>query len=96
MVPQTGNRCGLRSHDGASRHVVELTLSCIQARLGMQDLDTALLSRCQSIVTFGLPDEACRAKILEHYAAHLQPKVCADFIPDVAADSVCLCEMVSC
>ena len=40
-----------------------------------QDLDAALLSRCQAIVTFGLPDEACRADILKHYAAHLAAEV---------------------
>ena len=36
-----------------------------------QDLDAALLSRCDTIVSFPLPDRACRADILEHYAAHL-------------------------
>lgn len=40
-----------------------------------QDLDAALLSRCQAIVTFGLPDVACRADILKHYAAHLAAEV---------------------
>jgi SpoVK/Ycf46/Vps4 family AAA+-type ATPase len=40
-----------------------------------QDLDAALLSRCDSVVTFDLPDCACRAAILKHYAAHLTPKV---------------------
>jgi SpoVK/Ycf46/Vps4 family AAA+-type ATPase len=41
-----------------------------------QDLDAALLSRCDAIVSFGLPDAECRAAILEHYAAHLKEKVC--------------------
>ena len=40
-----------------------------------QDLDTALLSRCDSIVTFDLPGRACRAAILKHYAAHLRDEV---------------------
>lgn len=40
-----------------------------------QDLDAALLSRCQAIVTFGLPDAGCRADILKHYAAHLAAEV---------------------
>lgn len=42
-----------------------------------QDLDAALLSRCQAIVTFGLPDAACRAGILKHYAAQLTTEVCS-------------------
>lgn len=36
-----------------------------------QDLDAALLSRCDTVVSFPLPHRACRAEILEHYAAHL-------------------------
>ena len=40
-----------------------------------QDLDAALLSRCDAIVTFDLPDGACRAAILQHYAAHLSGEV---------------------
>ena len=35
------------------------------------DLDAALLSRFDLIVTFGLPDEQCREKILQRYARHL-------------------------
>ena len=40
-----------------------------------QDLDAALLSRCDSIVTFDLPTEDVRAAILKHYAAHLSTEV---------------------
>ena len=37
-----------------------------------RDLDPALLSRFEFGVTFGLPDEQCRGKILEKYAKHLK------------------------
>lgn len=36
-----------------------------------EDLDPALLSRFNTSVQFGLPDEACRAQILHQYAKHL-------------------------
>ena len=39
------------------------------------DLDAALLSRCDTIISFNLPDASCRAGILKHYAAHLQTSV---------------------
>ena len=35
------------------------------------DLDAALLSRCDTIISFNLPDASCRAGILKHYAACL-------------------------
>jgi SpoVK/Ycf46/Vps4 family AAA+-type ATPase len=41
-----------------------------------QDLDAAMLSRCDAIVRFDLPDAECRAAILKLYATHLSPKVC--------------------
>lgn len=36
-----------------------------------QDLDAALLNRFDTIIHFGLPDAACRTKILQKYAKHL-------------------------
>ncbi|DBA82674.1 TPA: hypothetical protein ACH3X1_006917 [Trebouxia sp. C0004] len=36
-----------------------------------EDLDPALLSRFNTSVQFGLPDEICRAQILHQYAKHL-------------------------
>jgi SpoVK/Ycf46/Vps4 family AAA+-type ATPase len=51
-----------------------------------QDLDAALLSRCDAIVNFGLPDAACRAAILEHYAAHLKDKVLWSSLVDLYID----------
>ncbi|KAA6425260.1 MAG: 26S protease regulatory [Trebouxia sp. A1-2] len=36
-----------------------------------EDLDPALLSRFNTSVQFGLPDESCRAEILHQYAKHL-------------------------
>ncbi|DBB09758.1 TPA: hypothetical protein ACH3X3_001393 [Trebouxia sp. C0006] len=36
-----------------------------------EDLDSALLSRFNTSVQFGLPDESCRAQILHQYAMHL-------------------------
>ncbi|KAL3159723.1 hypothetical protein ABBQ38_010129 [Trebouxia sp. C0009 RCD-2024] len=37
-----------------------------------EDLDPALLSRFNTSVQFGLPDETCRAQILQQYAKHLK------------------------
>ena len=54
----------------------EATTSIVLAATNRkQDLDTALLSRFDSIITFGLPDASTRASILQHYAAHLTPEV---------------------
>ncbi|KAF6251022.1 P-loop containing nucleoside triphosphate hydrolase protein [Scenedesmus sp. NREL 46B-D3] len=42
-----------------------------------QDLDAALLSRFGLSIHFGLPDEACRAAILQQYAHHLPDEALA-------------------
>ncbi|KAG1674686.1 hypothetical protein FOA52_007210 [Chlamydomonas sp. UWO 241] len=57
----------LREMDGfdARRTVV------IGATNRKADLDAALLSRFDMVVTFGLPDEGCRESILARYARHL-------------------------
>eukprot|EP00892_Ulva_mutabilis_P011888 jgi/Ulvmu1/9071/UM005_0166.1 len=62
-----------------------------------QDLDAALLSRCQAIVAFGLPDVACRANILKHYAAQLKTEELeriAEATPGMSArDLRAICEV---
>jgi ATP-dependent 26S proteasome regulatory subunit len=40
-----------------------------------QDLDAAMLSRCDAIVKFDLPNPECRAAILKLYAAQLSEQV---------------------
>jgi ATPase family associated with various cellular activities (AAA) len=40
-----------------------------------RDLDAALLSRCDCIVSFELPSEGVRAEILAHHATHLSLEV---------------------
>ena len=56
----------LDGFDQSSRSVV------IAATNRKQDLDSALMSRFDSAIYFGLPDESCRFAILQKYAKHLR------------------------
>jgi SpoVK/Ycf46/Vps4 family AAA+-type ATPase len=62
----------------------------------VQDLDAALLSRCQSIITFGLPDTSTRVEILKHYAAHLEQQVSSVAPPPIVLTSCRLGWWVRC
>ncbi|XP_031493231.2 uncharacterized protein LOC116259506 isoform X1 [Nymphaea colorata] len=44
-----------------------------------QDLDPALMSRFDSVITFGLPDHQDRQKIIMQYAKHLNKDELAEF-----------------
>ncbi|KAF3771652.1 Spastin [Nymphaea thermarum] len=44
-----------------------------------QDLDPALMSRFDSVITFGLPDHQDRQKIIMQYAKHLNTDELAEF-----------------
>lgn len=69
--PLPSATCQPRSKPAPPLHFPGCRSVVIGATNRKADLDAALLSRFDLIVTFGLPDEQCREKILQRYARHL-------------------------
>lgn len=66
----------LRQIDGFEQ---EKRVVVIAATNRKQDLDPALISRFDSIITFGLPDQQTREKIAAQYAKHLKKSELVQF-----------------